>query len=288
MGSFMMDRGCVDSIEFAPVSVIIPCYRCADTIDRAVDSVVNQTLPPVEIILVEDCSNDGAATLTALNMLHQKYQGTKIIIFALDQNSGPGSARNVGWRAASQPYIAFLDADDAWHPEKLKTQLNWMKNNPEVGLSGHGYQVLDEGADYDKSLPSGYEITRPVRKLYSLLSNPFATRTVMLKRTLPFKFKEGKRYIEDYQLWLEIIFANIPAAFIAGPLAATFKNDYGSAGLSSHLWKMEKGELDTYWQIYKNRKIGFLLAILLCLYSLAKYLKRVVVVMLRFCIKKSR
>jgi glycosyltransferase involved in cell wall biosynthesis len=281
-----MDRGCVDSFEVAPVSVIIPCYRCADTIDRAIASVVNQSLPPVEILLVEDCSNDGGATLTVLNVLRQKYQSANIRIFPLDKNSGPGNARNVGWAASSQPYISFLDADDAWHPEKLKTQLNWMIKNPEVGLSAHGYKVLDEGAAYDRSLPSRYKVTRPVRKLYALLSNPFATRTVMLKRTLPFKFKEGKRYIEDYQLWLEIIFANVPAAFITGPLAATFKNDYGAAGLSSHLWKMEKGELDTYWQIYRSRKLGFLLAILLCFYSLTKYLKRVVVVKIRLCIKQ--
>jgi len=281
----MTDRGSADTIEYAPVSVIIPCYRCANTIERAVVSAINQTLPPLEIILVEDCSNDGSATLAALHVLEKKYQGANIRIIFLDKNSGPGSARNVGWKASSQLYIAFLDADDAWHPEKLETQLNWMKNNPDVGLSGHGYQVLDEGTNYDTSLPSGYQIARPVSKLDSLLSNPFATRTVMLKRKLPFKFKEGKRYTEDYLLWLEIIFANIPAAFINSPLAVAFKDDFGSGGLSAHLWKMEKGELATYWQIYENKKIGFLLTILLCIYSLVKYLKRVVVVMMRICIK---
>lgn len=268
-----------------PVSVVIPCYRCVSTIDRAVASVVEQTLPPAEIILVHDCSNDGGETSIALDALYKKYPNINIKIFSLEINSGPGSARNVGWEASSQPYIAFLDADDAWHPKKLEIQFNWMMDNPEFGLTGHGYLLKNKSDSYDWPLPDDRNSIKLVSKFYSLLSNPFATRTVMLKRSLPFRFEEGKRYIEDYQLWLDIILSDVPAALINIPLAATFKDDYGAAGLSSHLWKMEKGELNTYWKICKSKKIGYVLAMLLCMYSLVKYLKRVVVVTTRIFIK---
>jgi GT2 family glycosyltransferase len=67
----------------APVSVIIPCYCCVDTIKRAVDSVIAQTLPPEEIILIDDFSNDDGVTLTTLNYLRQMHQKTSIKIVLL-------------------------------------------------------------------------------------------------------------------------------------------------------------------------------------------------------------
>ena len=123
MGAVMINRGDLGKV---PVSVIIPCYRCADTIKRALGSVIAQTLPPEEIILIDDFSNDDGVTLTTLNYLRQMHQKTSIKIVLLDKNSGPGSARNAGWKEASQPYLAFLDADDSWHPKKLEIQYQWM------------------------------------------------------------------------------------------------------------------------------------------------------------------
>lgn len=273
------------SISQVSVSVVIPCYRCSKTIGRALASVAAQKMLPKEVILVEDASPDDGETLRTLYEQAAKYADSfEVKLIFLNENVGAASARNLGWLAASQTYIAFLDADDAWHPEKLKIQLSWMMNNPEIGITGHFHIVLDENVDFRFSLLSEFPAVKPVRKFYPLLSNPYSTTSVILKRTIPFRFKEGKRYAEDYQLWLEIILANIPAAFVSSPLAATFKEIYGSGGLSAHLWKMEKGELDTYWQIYKCRKIGFLLTIFLCLYSLVKYIKRFILVTMRLYI----
>jgi len=101
----------------APVSVIIPCYRCADTIGRAVESMIWQTLPPKEILLVEDYSQDEGKTLASLYDLQRKFQDKITIkVIPLLKNGGPGGARNTGWDEAQQPYLAFLDADDSWHP----------------------------------------------------------------------------------------------------------------------------------------------------------------------------
>ena len=103
------------------ISVIIPCYRCSDTIERAVASVVAQTLQPAEVILVDDCSGDG--TLATLNKIQAHYPQGWVQVIECSVNGGAGTARNAGWAAATQTYLAFLDADDIWLPEKLKSQL---------------------------------------------------------------------------------------------------------------------------------------------------------------------
>lgn len=270
----------------ACVSVIIPCYLCSDTIGRALASVAAQTMLPKEVILVEDASPDNGLTLKVLNELVAKYVlSLNITLLVIDQNQGAANARNLGWNAATQPYIAFLDADDAWHPEKIKIQLSWMVKHPEFFLSGHEHCIITETAGFKWPLLSGKNNTVQLNKVKSLFSNPFATPTVMLKRDIPFKFKQGKRYTEDYLLWLEIILEDIPVAFINEPLAASYKDDYGSSGLSANLWEMEKGELDIYFQIYYNNKIGKLLMVVLSLWSLFKYIKRILVVLTRSSLK---
>lgn len=101
----------VPSTMRAPVSVVIPCYCCADTIDKAVESVWKQTWRPYEVILVEDSSKDHGATRMALSNIIDRYPGGWIKLILLDKNKGPGNARNIGWEASTQRYIAFLDAD---------------------------------------------------------------------------------------------------------------------------------------------------------------------------------
>jgi glycosyltransferase involved in cell wall biosynthesis len=253
-----------------PVSVVIPCYRCSSTIERAVNSVAGQTVRPAELILVDDASEDD--TLAALDQLAMRYPGW-IRLVRLQENHGPASARNRGWEAAVHPYIAFLDADDAWHPQKIEIQYGLMVKHLEYGLVGHA-QVYQKSSEHEWLRLVIESQTRLVPELKALFFNPFSTRTVMLKRDLPFRFKEGKRYAEDYLLWLQMILAGIPAAYIDQPLAATYKDDFGAAGLSAQLWAMEKGELGAYWEIYSAGKIGCCLMLLCTTFSIAKYARR--------------
>ncbi|MDP1522640.1 MAG: glycosyltransferase family 2 protein [Methylotenera sp.] len=267
----------------APVSVVIPCFCCADTINRAIDSVAEQTQKPSEVILVDDASGDG--TLDVLHMLAKQYVGW-VRVLSLDKNQGAASARNAGWRIATQPYIAFLDSDDAWHPEKIAVQYGWMREHYQYGLTGHAY-LLNEKSVYQWPMLCLDNIKiKPLLKVNLLFANPIATRTVMLKRNLPFRFMEGKRYAEDYLLWMDIIFSTIPAAYINQPLATTYKADFGEGGLSANLWEMEKGELNTYWHVYQKKHISLLLTTLLAIYSLAKFFRRVILVMFRALSKK--
>lgn len=260
--------------QCAPISVVIPCYCCSETIGRALASVAAQTALPHEVILVEDASPDGGKTLDVLRHLADEYgDAFEVKIIALKENGGAGSARNRGWEAARQPYIAFLDADDAWHPQKIEIQHVWMSEHPEYALAGHAFTHASQPGHWP-GLHAAAKTWR-VSRGRVLRSNPFATRSVMLRRDLPFRFREGKRYAEDYLLWLEIILSGVPVAYIDQPMAATYKADYGASGLSSHLWAMERGELDAFWTIYRAGRIGVISALGCSVFSLMKYLRRI-------------
>lgn len=263
--------------RLAPVSVVIPCYRCGATISRAVSSVYYQSWRPREVILVDDFSGDD--TVVCLSELKEKYPDGWIQIIELDVNDGPGTARNVGWEHATQPYVAFLDADDAWHHQKIDIQTNWMLSNPNVALTGHACIVASSKESADKVTYS-YEESKFQRVSSSqlLASNRFPTPSVMLKRDIVHRFVCGKRYIEDFLLWCEICLDGYDCFRCDLPLVSLFKADYGESGLSGDLWKMEKGELDAYYKLRISRRIGFSSFAFFSIVSLVKYLRRVLLI----------
>ncbi|MBE0472009.1 MAG: glycosyltransferase family 2 protein [Methyloprofundus sp.] len=259
------------SAEIANVSVVIPCYRCADTIVRAVKSVAAQTLKPYEVILVEDCSGDN--TLEALYQLQSQYEKEWIKVIALKENSGPGTARNIGWDASEQDYIAFLDADDSWHPQKVEIQYGWMVKNQGVILTGHDFILNANKNNYLEGLNVDF---KKVNKWRLLFSNKFFTSSVMLKNNVTVRFPAGRKYCEDYYLWAEIAFANLKCYRVNLPLVILHKPAYGVSGLSANLWAMEKGELDVYRALYSKKLISGFQYLFFSFFSLIKYLKRVV------------
>lgn len=256
--------------KFASVSVVIPCYRCADTIGRAVESVYKQTLKPYEVILVDDYSND--ETLEVLYSLQSKYGDDWIKVFSLQENDGPATARNIGWNYSNQDFIAFLDADDSWASCKIELQYNWMRKNPWVVLTGHGSSIIDnQGASLSKSLDVSFF---RVSKLKLLLTNCFPTRSVMVKRTIKQRFPKSQRHSEDYQLWLSIICSGLDCYKSESVLAYSYKRDFGDSGLSSNLLKMQIGELNNFRMILKNGCISVLTYLFVIFFSSSKFLKR--------------
>lgn len=103
------------------VSVIIPTYNRAETIAKAVSSVLNQTLRDLEVIIVDDCSSDHTAEVV------EKIQDNRVRYLPLDSNHGAAYARNWGCAHALGEYIAFQDSADEWLPEKLEKQLAFLK-----------------------------------------------------------------------------------------------------------------------------------------------------------------
>ena len=100
------------------VSVVIPTFNRKELVFQALDSVARQTCPPLEVIVVDDCSSDG--TVEALRAARFPFP---VRIVSQATNQGPAAARNAGILKAGGRYIAFLDSDDVWLPEKLERQV---------------------------------------------------------------------------------------------------------------------------------------------------------------------
>lgn len=253
MGSFVNET----DRSLAPVSVIIPCYRCADSIERALESIQRQTLLPTEVLFVEDASADGGKTLEKLRELVSKHRGSmRLQILCMDKNGGPGEARNFGWAHVSQPYIAFLDADDAWHRQKIEIQYTWMKTHPEAALSCHETIVLPDVKREPLLLTTSVD-ARPISACRMLFSNAIPTRTVMIRSSIANRFPKGERYAEDYQLWLQIIFTDSHAYRIRLPMAFSFKSDYGVSGISKNMCEMHRGEWIAYNRLLEEGYIAY-------------------------------
>lgn len=217
-----------NAMRTAPVSVVVPCFRCKATIDDAINSIVAQTLPPAEVLLVDDCSGDGTAEV--LQNIADSYQPGWIKVIALPTNAGPSRARNTGWQHAQQPYVAFLDADDCWAPQKLELQMAALEADPTIALIAHRMLIRPRGTPAPALQPPVNVETIGRRTL--LLRNPFPTASVILRRDLPFRFDENFRRSEDYLLWSQIVFSGHRCARIDQVLAIWNQRESGDIGLS--------------------------------------------------------
>ena len=233
----------ISSVIDERVSVVIPHYNDCSTISRALDSVFSQTLLPHEVILVDDGSSE--AQRKDLKVLLQGYPKTRLV--ELPTNSGPGSARNRGWDEAKGEWVAFLDSDDAWHPRKLEIQMKAVSNLHMLpSLVACRTLYVDSLSDLSKN-PISHQISVRILKLRELLiRNRMSTPSVMLRKDLQLRFREGRRYSEDFELWLSLVGLGYTAVLVDLPLAAIFKAPYGAAGLSSHTLSMIGGEYKAY------------------------------------------
>ena len=220
----------------APVSVVIPCFRCRDTIGDAVASVAAQTVLPAEVILVDDCSGDG--TPEVLRRLAAQYPAGWIKVVESAVNTGPSGARNAGWERAREEYIAFLDSDDSWAPRKLELQMQVLRADPSIALLAHRMDVRERGLPAPALCPPVRTSILGRRRV--LLNNPFPTASVVLRRDLPFRFNENFRRVEDFLLWAEISGAGHRCARINQTLASYHKAHYGVGGLSGDLAAMHR------------------------------------------------
>ena len=116
------------------VSVIIPCYNAAKTIQRAIVSVLAQDYSEIELIVIDDGSSD--QTVQLIWQMRQRCNQLNVKLNLIAQrNAGVSAARNRGIKEAKGHYIAFLDADDLWLPNKLSLQIRHLQTSPELGLS---------------------------------------------------------------------------------------------------------------------------------------------------------
>lgn len=178
------------------VSVVIPFYSNISWLEEAVNSVLEQTLKDFEIIVI----NDGSPEDDSLFL--EKYKA-KLKYFKIE-NGGPAKARNFGVKQAKGEYIAFLDSDDLWVPNKLEIQLSMMIKN-DVVWSHTNYSTFNEIGEVKEEDLSYYNGNIFPMSLYSM---HVATPSVVLKSTVfddgDYCFQEKMRFGQDYFLWLTL------------------------------------------------------------------------------------
>jgi glycosyltransferase involved in cell wall biosynthesis len=179
------------------VSVIIPAYNRAATIARALKSVLAQTVRDIEVIVVDDASTDG--TLDAV----RRAQDGRVRCIACDSNAGAAAARNRGIMAANASFVAFLDSDDFWAPEKLQRQLDWFATAPDdVLVICCSFRALHKGSgrSVERHHPPGTDWRLRMLDVCSVApgSTMLAKRSVFQKVGLQYT---GLRQYEDWE-WL--------------------------------------------------------------------------------------
>lgn len=180
------------------VSIITPAYNASKVVGETIESVQKQTFKDWEMIIVDDCSTDNT-----LEIIEEYAKNdSRIVVLKHEKNSGVAAARNTALKKATGNYIAFLDSDDMWHPEKLQKQIEFMEQNNYVLTYTNYQKYISEAKE------KGKVITCPEKMTYNSIfyNTAIACLTVMVNKDLSGEFFMPLiKHTEDQCTWQEIL-----------------------------------------------------------------------------------
>jgi teichuronic acid biosynthesis glycosyltransferase TuaG len=179
------------------VSIITPAFQAARFIGDTIASVQAQTYPYWELIVVDDCSSDG--TRDIVERVAQEDSRVKLI--RQSSNLGPVEARDTALKSSTGQFVAFLDSDDAWLPEKLERQLSYMRSQNAAISFTRFRRISEDGSRVGRLIP----IPRRLNYGQLLRNTAMATSTVVIDREMVGPFAMTKTACDDFALWLEIV-----------------------------------------------------------------------------------
>lgn len=243
-----------DQANLLKVSAVIPTYNRCDRLAAALGSVLQQTRPVDEIVVVDDGSTDN--TVSMLEDFARQHAQLRVRVIRLE-NRGPSAARNNGVSAAAGDLIAFLDDDDIWLPQKLARQLAILEADSTIALMGTATDTL--------RLAEGARLVK-VDERNLIYRNYFLTPSVIARKDAILEaggFPEDMRHCEDYALWLKIA-SKHKCFFLNEELVhcGHGKPPFGHSGLSGDLAALHAGELEALARWSKYRDAGCLVTLL--------------------------
>ncbi len=219
------------------ISVITPAFNVAQYLPDTIKSVLAQTFTDYEMIIVDDCSSDNTYEIA------QQYakENPQIRVIRQEKNGGVSAARNTALNAAKGDFIAFLDADDKWMPDKLEKQYSFMKQNGYV-LTYTQYRMLLDGDEVGRVIKVPRSMT--YKKIYGNTS--IACLTVMVDRkTVGEFYMPPISHTEDQCTWQDILKRGYKAYALCEPLALYRANN-------NSLTSNKVGAAKKQWQTYRK------------------------------------
>ena len=228
------------------ISVIVPTYNRAHQLPRTLDSILCQSCSPKEIIVVDDGSTD-----ETLALMTSEYPE---IVFIQQQNTGVSSARNAGIKRASGDWIAFLDSDDEWLPEKLEIQMKALYENPEIKICHTNEIWIRNGKRVNPKKKHGKFGGWIFQKCLPLCC--ISPSSVIIHKSI-FKeiglFDYSLPVCEDYDLWLRITARN-PVLYIEEPFLIKYGGHEDQ--LSKKYWGMDRFRIKSLEKIISSRVLS--------------------------------
>ena len=223
-----------ESVNNPVISVITPNYNCIKFISKTIESVIAQTYQKWEMIIVDDCSTDGSYEVA----MEYAKKDVRIKVYRMEHRNGAAICRNKAIELSCGQYLAYLDSDDLWLPEKLEKQLHFMQEN-DCDFSFTEYEHIDE-----EGKPLGIKVKTIKKLTYKkyLLHNFAGCLTVMYKQDINNKiYCDAIERRNDYALFLRVV-----------------KNSGNAMGYSANLAKYRIRKNSISWgKLRKIRLIRF-------------------------------
>lgn len=186
------------------ISVVIPAYRASKTLPTTIRSIVAQTYPPFEVVVVLDGPDD-----ECVRLFRDAKFPAYVKLIELPRNVGVASARNKGIKFSRGDYIALCDADDVWHPQKLEVQFNYaIKGYTLIGSQAYRF-TNPKKLKFKKTNPTCCTSFQNVRRNHLRAFNPFYTSSLMFDRKLICEIQfDATCHQEDYQFLIDVFNSN--------------------------------------------------------------------------------
>ncbi len=254
------------------ISVVIPVYNAKNSIKNAIESVLNQTYSgDIEVIVVNDGSTDGCDKI--VEDLASKFDSIKLVN---KKNGGVSSARNIGISTAVGEWIAFLDADDIWLPEKLEKQIVEIKKEKIDFIGCNRNQEVYPFFKKNNKRLFCLSAKDLLFKWYPHTSTALVKKSILLQAGL---YDEKRTHAEDGDLFLRVIMfcdmwvLNEDLVFTGGG-----KRSFGDSGLSANMPKMYQGEIKALKSARVRHQINHLEFIFFFFWLSIKYFRRQLIV----------
>jgi glycosyltransferase involved in cell wall biosynthesis len=227
------------------ISVIIPTYNRAILLSRAVQSVIEQTIPPFEIIVIDDGSTDHTETMLATDF--------PSVIYCKQSQQGVSAGRNKGIQLARSPWLAFLDSDDQWLPNKLAQQQQAISQNPSMKLCHSDEIWIRNGLrvnPHQKHQKKGGWIFQHCLPLCAISPSSVVIHQSIFDRVG--LFDENLLACEDYDLWLRVTH-QFPVLYVDQRLLVKYGGHEDQ--LSRKYWGMDRFRITALDNLLKNHQL---------------------------------